>query len=287
VGTVGPIFRETGPLEQWLLLLTAVVVKPVYVMLSLALVVWLWRQKTRDLVALRWGLIAFFLGENACTLNFLTQHGNSELLDYLHNFGMAVCFSLVTYAALEGVDRRLIKYSAATDRCAALSLCRACIKYADVPCGLRRVFTMLLPATLVVALIPFCAGPVEVAYATSVVGSPQYFHQSLPGQWFEIRYCPALAILLLTASWLVLRFKRHDPVAPAKVLFAAGMGPLGFGMTRLFLFALNRQDLAWAMIWEEITELVFVMAVALVLFVFRQSLFVRQHGESLAAARSS
>ncbi len=269
-------FRSTGLLEQWLLLLTAVVVKPIYVLLSLGLVVWLWRQKAPDLVALRWGLIAFWLGENACTLNFLTRHGNSELLDYLHNFGMAVSFSFITYAALEGVDRRLIKYSAATDRCAALSLCRACIKYADVPCGLRRVFTMLIPATLVVALIPLCAAPEVVSYDTSVVGSPQHFHQSLAGQWFEIRYCPWLAILLLASSWLVLRFKREDPVAPAKVLFAAGLGPLGFGMMRLFLFALDRQDLAWSMVWEEITELLFVIAVAFVLVVFRQSVFVRK-----------
>jgi hypothetical protein len=188
---------------------------------------------------------------------------------------MVVCFSFITYALLEGLDRRLIKYSSAQDRCAALSLCRACIKYADVPCGLRRAFEVLIAATLVLALMPFCAPIQSVAYDTNIVGGIQHFVQSAPRQLFELRYCPALATVPLAASWLVLLFKREEPVALAKVLFAAGIGPLGFGMVRLFLFAAYRDDLAWFMAWEEFTELLFVLAVGLILFIFRHSLLVR------------
>jgi len=271
-----PAFHDTSPLEQWLAFSTAVAIKPVYLLLSLVLIIWLWRRKASDLVALRRGLIAFWLGENACSVNFLIYHGNGELWEYLHNFGMTVAFSFITYAVLEGVDQRLIKYSAAKDRCAALGLCRACIKYADVPCGFRRVFTLLIPATLVLALMPLCAGLREVAYDTNIVGSIQHFAQTRPRQLFEIRYCPLLAILLLTASWLVLRFKRTEPVALAKVLFAAAMGPLSFGLMRLFLFAAYREDLAWFIFWEEATELLFVVAVAFVLLIFRQSLFAAE-----------
>ena len=228
-------------------------------------------------MALRWGLIAFWLGENACSVNFLFVHGNSDFWEYLHNFGMAVCFSFVTYALLEGADRRLIKYSSAKDRCAALSLCRACIKYdANVPCGLRRVFTMLIPATLVLVAMLLSADLKLAAYDTSIFGSSVHYSETLTDQLFEIRYCPVLAILLLTAAWLVLLFKRTEPVPLAKVLFAAAMGPFGFGLLRLFLSTVYREDLIQYVVWEEITELVFVAAVAFILLVFRHSLFVKE-----------
>jgi hypothetical protein len=276
-GELGAVaFRATSVFEQWMLLLTAVAVKPAYILITTLLVIWLWRQQAPDLVALRRGLIAFWLGENACTINFLLYQGNCELWEYLHNFGMVVSFSFITYALLEGLDRRLLKYSAAQDRCAALSLCRACIKYEDVPCGLRRAFNVFIPATMVLALMPFCARIENVAYDTSVIGRIQHFMQSIPRQLFELRYCPVLALALLGAAWFVLVFKKPDPVPLAKALFAAGLGPLGFGMMRLFLFAAYRDDLAWFMAWEELTEFLFIVAVAFVLFIFRQSLLPRR-----------
>ena len=71
-------------------------------------------------------------------------------------------------------------------------------------------------------------------------------------------------------------FKREEPVPPAKVLFAAATGPLGFGFMRLFLVAAYRENAVWANAWEEITELIFTAAVAFILFVFRQSLFAKE-----------
>ncbi len=270
-------FRDTSRFEQWLVVLVAFGIKPAYMLISLLSILWLWRQRAPDLVALRWGLIAFWLGENACTVNYMFIRGSSDFWEYLHNLGMAVCFSLATYALLEGTDRRLIKYSSIKDRCAALSLCRACIKYdADVPCGLRRVFTMLIPATIVLAVMLLGADLKPAAYDTTIMGSGVHYSETLTDQLFEIRYCPALTILLLIASWLVLLFKRAEPVPLAKVLFAAAMGPFGFGLMRLFLATVFREDLIQYVVWEEITELVFVAAVAFVLFVFRHSLFVKE-----------
>ncbi|HKW27790.1 MAG TPA: hypothetical protein VJT54_00505 [Verrucomicrobiae bacterium] len=271
------VFRDTSRFEQWLVIVTAFGIKPAYTLLSLVVILWLWRQRGPDLAALRWGLIAFWLGENACAVNYMIFHGYSDSWEYLHNLGMAVCFSFATYALLEGVDRRLIKYSSARDRCAALSLCRACIKYdSTAPCGLRRVFTLLLPATLMVAAMPLSADLKTTAYDTVILGSNVHYSETLADQLFEIRYCPYLAVLLLTASWLVLLFKREEPVPLAKALFAAGMGPVGFGFLRLFLAAAYRDDPVWFNAWEEITELLFVAAVAFILLVFRHSLFVKE-----------
>ncbi len=268
-------FRSTGLFEQWLVVVTAFGIKPAYMVLSLIAIIWLWRQRSADLVALRWGLIAFWVGENACSINYIGVHGNSGFWEYLHNLGMAVCFSFVTYAFLEGMDQRLVKLSAPKDRCAALSLCRSCIKYANVPCGLVRVFKMLIPATLVAALVLPCASLRTAAYDTGILGTTVHYSETLADQLFEIRYGPGLAILLLVTSWLVLVLKREEPVRFSKILFSAAFGPIGFGYLRLFLFAVFHDDLIQFVVWEEITELVFAFAVLFVLIVFRHTLFLK------------
>jgi hypothetical protein len=186
---------------------------------------------------------------------------------------MSVGFAFTTYAVLEGVDRRLIKYSAAKDRCAALNLCRACIKYADVPCGLRRLFSLIIPAAILLALMPLCAPIRIISYNVTILGAPVNYSHFIASLLYENWYCPLLAIGLLCASWLVLLIKGEDPVTPAKVLFAAAMGPLSFGLFRLVLFSAYSDELLWANLWEEVTELLFVAGVGYVLWVFRDSLF--------------
>jgi len=135
------------------------------------------------------------------------------------------------------------------------------------------MFAMLIPATIIVAFIPLFADLKSSVYDTTVWGKPVHYAEAMSDQLFEIRYCPAVAILLLASSWLVLLFKRVEPVPPAKILFAAALGPLVFGFMRLFLVAVYRDDAVWANAWEEITELVFVVAIAFVLWIFRHALF--------------
>jgi len=270
--------------EQWLAVLTAFVVKPTYMILSLALIVWLWRSPAADLAALRRGLVAFLVGEGACAVNYLFLAGRSDLWEFFHSYGMVVAFSFVSYALLEGMDRRLIKYSAPKDRCAALNLCRACIKHVDVPCGLRRLFAVGIPGIIVVALIPLSADFKNVAQLSPVLGSMQNYSPSLASQLFEFRYCAWLAVTLLSASWLVLLFNRDDPVGISKALLAAGLGPLGFGTTRLLLISAYADQLMWSAAWEEITELLFIAFVAIALWLFRHALFREQPAEPATPA---
>ncbi|MCX6876810.1 MAG: hypothetical protein NTW21_23810 [Verrucomicrobia bacterium] len=264
--------REMNPAEQWLAFAAGFVVKPVYMLLAFIWIVWLWRRREPDLAALRHGLSAFWLGENACTVNYLCFGGCSDLWEYFHNFGMAVGFAFIAWAVLDGVDRRLLKLSAPKERCAAMNLCKTCIKYSAVPCKLQRVFKMLLPATLMAAVIPFTAGIKLVSYDAVVMGATEHYALMASSQLFENYYCPAMAILLMTASWLVMLLKRSDPVPLAKVLFAAALGPLGFGFMRLFLSGVFADKLLWYVVWEEVTELIFVAAVGYVLWVFRHTL---------------
>ena len=277
-------FRPMSRLEQWLAVIIAFGVKPVYMLVSLLLIIWLWRQPAADLAALRWGLIWFWIGENACSIDFLFYKRSSDFWEYLHGYGMAVSFSFVAYAVLEGVDQRVIKFSPEKERCAALSLCRACVKYADAPCGLKRLFTVMIPALMVLALMPLSAGFQLTSYVTDILGTIHNYHHLASSQLFELRYCPALALALLTASWLVLLFKQDQAVAISKVLLAAAVGPMSFGILRMFFVATFSDRLGWFDVWEEITELLFILSAGLVLWVFRHSLFVKPEKAAEAPA---
>ena len=120
--------------------------------------------------------------------NYLFGSDQSLLLEYFHSYGMVLCFGLTTFALLEGIDRRLIKLSDPQARCAALGLCQRCIKQADVPCGLRRVFLFLIPAMMIVALMPLSAALIPVSYNTTILGT--FYNYSHPAmcQIFEKRY---------------------------------------------------------------------------------------------------
>ena len=262
--------------EQWLAVITAFGIKPLYMLIALVLIIFLWKQRSQDLTSLRWGLIIFWLGEFACSANYLFFGGRSDFWEFLHNYGMAVGFSFVSYAILAGIDARIIHFTAPKERCSMLNLCRVCIKSANVPCKLQRLFAAMLPAMILVAAIPLCTSLHETSYNTNIFGSIQTYSQPMSCQFFESRYCPLLAMGLLTASWLVLVCKHKEPVALAKILLAASVGPLSFGFMRLFLFSIFRDNLLWFDVWEEITELLFTMAVGYVLWIFRNSLFEKK-----------
>lgn len=268
--------RESPLLEQWAAVLTGFVVKPIYTLAALVLAVVLWRQRAPDLVALRWAMLCFFVGENFCAANFLVYGDQSVLFEYLHCYGMVLCFGLTVFALLEGFDRRLLKLSDPDARCTALGLCHRCIKHADVPCGLQRVFQFLIPAAVIVSLAPLCAEVVPVSYNTTICGDFYNYSHAAVHQIFEIRYLPVAAAVLLAVSLALLRPKRHGQLLWSKIFFAAGMGAAGFSFLRMILFHAYRENLVWFAAWEEITELLFIAGVGAVLWVFREALVRRQ-----------
>jgi rhodanese-related sulfurtransferase len=270
---VGVAYYESPPFEQGLAIASGFVVKPVYMLLALALIAALWRRREPDLAALRRGLIAFDLGELFCFLNYALTDDASRLMEYLHSYGMALALGFGAYAAFLALDRRVVGFSAAEARCALLGLCRPCAKNAEAPCGLRRLFLWLIPLAGLLALMPLTAPLRPVAYATRIAGTPYLYAHPLPYQVYEIRVCPALAAVLMAAAWLVLRFKRREAVAWAQIVFSAGLGFMAFGLLRLALLAFYRDRLVWFTWWEEATELVGVLGACAVLWIFRKGIF--------------
>lgn len=269
-------WRESPLHEQWAAVLSGFIVKSIYTALSLILLIALWRRTSPDLVALRWAMVAFFVGENFCAANYLIFRDSSRLFEYLHSAGMVLCFGFTTYALLEGLDRRIVHLSDPNSKCEAVGLCRRCWKHADAPCALQRMFLYLIPAAMALSLLPICAEPSSVSYNTTILGSPYNYSHPVVYQIFEIRYCPAAAFLLLGASWIVLGMKRREPVRWSKMFFSAGIGALGFSGLRLVLFSAYRQNLVWFGFWEEVTELIFIAGVAVVLWLFRRGLWAEK-----------
>jgi rhodanese-related sulfurtransferase len=266
-------FHETPVSEQWVAVLTAFGVKPAYMLATLALVLILWRQRAPDLAALRWAMLAFFAGETCCLVNYFGFREESYLLEYLHSFGMVVAFGFTTYALLEGLDLRLVRYGDPHQTCAAAMLCRGCIKHAAVPCGLRRIFLLLVPAAVVLSLIPFTGEFHLTTYNTRILGGAYTYIHPVVHQIYEARCLPALAaVLFLVALGVLLRYERY-PVPWSKTLFAAGMGALGFSYFRFGLLAAFHDGPVWFSAWEEITELLYIGTVAGMLWVFRRGLF--------------
>jgi rhodanese-related sulfurtransferase len=266
-------FRQSPWYDQLLAVINGFVIKPTYMLLSVALFVVLWRSRSADLVSLRWAMKYFFLGEACCAIYYAVFNQTSYLFEYLHCFGMLLCFGLVTYAVLEGMDRRILLISVPGRRCAALGLCKRCIKDEDVPCGLRRMFLVIIPAMAVIAFMPLCVGWHYTSYNTIIFGTFYNYSHRVIYQVFERLYCPIISIVLLAVSLLILVFRKKDPLTLAKVFFAAGMGPLGFGLLRTILAGNYNRNMVWFDFWEEATELLLVVGICIVLWIFRHELF--------------
>jgi thiosulfate sulfurtransferase len=266
-------FRESPMIEQALAVASYFLVKPIYMLLSLAVVAVLWRARSGDLVALRWGMVFFFLGETACAVNYFGFKETSYLWEYLHGAGMFVCFGFVAYAVMESVDHRILGLSDPDRRCAAARLCGACIKNASVPCGLKRSFYLVIASLIVVAMMVPTAGWRDNSYNTLIFGEAYNYGHLRVFQQVENWYCPAAAVAMFAISLAILLVKRDKPIGPAKIALAAGLGPLGFGMFRMLLGAAYDQNRVWFLFWEETTELLLVLGTCCLLWIFRRGLF--------------
>jgi hypothetical protein len=262
--------RSLSPWLQWATVLTAFGVKPFYMILSLLIALWLRRRHSPDLVALKWAMIFFFSGEFFCAVNYLFFAEASRLAEYLHMVGMAVAFGLTVLALVEFMDNRLIRFSDPDTHCALLAACGKCYKNDAVSCSLRMIFTIAAPCLFALCAMPLLAEPRPILQKVLILGTPYTYSHSLLYQLFEIRYAPTAAACFFAIAFLLLLLRKERSFSTAKLFFAGGAGFLAFGMFRLILLSLYHSNLAWFVIWEELTELIYIAALGLFLLVFRK-----------------
>jgi hypothetical protein len=259
--------------EQFAGMLALLIIKPTYMLLSLGLSILLMRQKARDLFNLGLGIAIFLAGEVACAVNYLFLNERSNLAEFLHSYSMAVAFGLVAYALVEGLDERILHFGAPEKKCALLEVCGPCVKYQQVTCGIRKLAHLTLPGLLVLTFIPWLTRLSEIAYNTKILTFTQFYQRALPIQAYEARFIPVASFLLFGAAWLTLFLTPKTPLHPqVRVLACAGVGLWGFGMFRVVLGLLFAPNLVWFYFWEELTELMFILAVMYLLWSFRRTL---------------
>jgi hypothetical protein len=248
-------------LEQAVQVAAGFVLKPAYMALSLALAVLLRRRRERPLVLVRWGLLAFFVGEGACALNYLLGGPPSDALELLHGAGMVVMAALVPWGIFELLDEHVWRFTARDAPCGAIRLCRRCWKQEDVPCAMQRLFLFTIPALAVLAVLPLTS-PIAPFDVTVVVFGANVDHVASEAvQRFEFRLLPVAAIVAFAVA-LALVARGQDGIRAARPWFFGGLGALAFALLRFLLLRAYAPMPVWSDFWEEATELVAILGVA-------------------------
>ncbi len=282
---VGLPFRPMPRLDQWLVVVTSFGLKPLYMTLSLAWMLVLWRNRRPDGRLLFWSMALFLVGEAFCAVNYLMFHDDSYVTEYLHGLGMVYAFGLAAGAFLETMDERFMHVSDRGRRCVALPLCGDCAKFHPVPCRLRRIGLFAIPATALLAVLPLTAPTVFTSYLAMILGSPNHYRHPGLVQTFELGFAPLFALGFFSVSFLTLWSDQTHDFRRPKAWYAAGLGFLGFSLFRTVLFGVFDQDLGLATNWEEWTETLFILGVGWILWVFRIGPFGRK--KSTAAPPSA
>ena len=267
------IVRPMSFFNQVVVVFTAFVLKPLHMLISIILVWIIRKSRTLDLIALRWGLLALFIGEAFCAINYLLFRDRSSFVEYLHSFGMVVSFGFIAYALLEGLDRRIIQYSNPQKRCAFVGLCASCIKTQPVPCRLRNIFHLASLTLGLLTFIPLTTEVNEISYNSYIFGTIYNYNWLAVNQLFEIRYDPLLALVMFLSAFVILqRSKNQLTPKSVSVFLSAGIGALGLGFFRLIFGSIFAYNLSWADSWEEITEFLLIIIITYILLQFRQRL---------------
>ena len=250
--------RSLSLVEQQAQALAGLAVKPTYMMLSLLVILALIGQKRTAILALQWGQIAFLTGEVFCAVNFYIYRHESVFSEYLHSYGMTVAFAFTAYAVLEGLGMRLGSRTRS---------------WVEVEARARMGF--ILPSLAVLCFLPILTVLQPESYAVTIFHFPYSYTRLDVYQLYERRILPALALTAFIGAYLSL-VKKGTPLPFAtKTLLCAGIGALGFSFFRVALNAMFADTLVWFEFWEETTELIFVGAVAFVLWRYKKILLER------------
>ena len=239
--------------------LTSFVLKPAYEIIALLIFLLIRNRKDPPVRALAWGMLAFFLGESACAINFLFYRLDNFAWEFWHCYGMMIAFGFMVYAVMDFTDRHVLHFTDRGTGCVFLRFCHACSKSSPSSCTIRRLVLFLIPAAGILCLLPISAPIKDLLCIGTVFYNDVLFAHPVLQQWFEIRIYPGVALLFYLVAWLTLLRGKEEWWDGCKLLLAAATGILGFSLMRLTLFWVFSDNILWANTWEEITEFLFVL----------------------------
>jgi hypothetical protein len=265
-------FKTVSALEEWSLILSSFVIKPLYMLLSFMLFFLLRSEKSRELIFLKWAMFFFFMGEAFCAVNYLVFNDESYLAEYLHSSGMMLCFGFIYGSFFEGLDNRVLQFSAMDKKCRFIGLCKNCHKNHDIPCQMLAYFKTSIPVFVLISLLPLTSEAKAISYQSTIMGQEYFAIHPVIYQIFETRVIPVLALVFFIFTFAALQFVKTNYLAFAKFFFSLGLGFISFSFFRIFLFKTFQDQIIWFSVWEELTEFIFVALVLYALWKFRAAL---------------
>ena len=251
--------RKLSVGEQQAQVAAGLIIKPAYMIASLAIILILIGQKRRQLVILQYGLVAFLAGEIFCAINFYMYRHESILAEYIHSYGMVLAFGLIFYALLDGWASRFGKS-----------------EHSKLFQSAGLLFRFIAPAAAILTFIPLLTPLNADAYAVTLFGIPYSYTRFDFYLLYERRILPLIPLFAFIAAGIPYLKKGQKPLPPlSKLFFSVGFGTFGFAFFRVALNALFVDNLVWFEFWEEMTELIFIAAVGYVLWSFRNTLLDR------------
>ena len=270
-GMLKPPVVEISMLSQLAMTVAAFVVKPAYIVMSALVFLLLWRKNSGDLVLIRNAMMVFFIGENACTLNYLVASNKSIWLEFMHGLGMVGMFFLLFWGLVRFFDERVFHYIEPGKTCAFQRLCRHCWKKEPVSCGLHRLALWLLPSLAFVAFIPVTMPLRPFRILIPVFLSAVVWLKDFWNLFFEFRLYPILGAAGFVMSFLWLR-RGQSGLLKSQFPFFLALGSTSYSFFRFGLLLTFNENQAWADWWEESTEFIMVAMVFLLLLVFKKQL---------------
>lgn len=270
----GPPIIEISILSQLAMTIAAFVIKPIYIILSLMIIVLLWKKQEKDFILLRYAMILFFIGENACSANYLISGNASKSLEFIHGLGMVGFYIFLSWGIAVFLDTRIIRYSIEHKSCVFNKLCKICWKHDDTACGLHRIALVVIPALAFTSIIPVTMPLRPFEIVMPVFLSEVLWIKDFWNLFLEFRVYPILgAIFFILAFLIMLQGKKG--FLKAQLPFFLGMGFMAYSLFRFSLLLTFRENQAWADWWEETTELITVFMVLFLLIIFRKQLNIR------------
>lgn len=264
----GPPVVRISVLSQLVMTVAAFLVKPAYIILSLLVIVMLWGKKSKDLSLIRNAMVVFFMGENACTLNYFIAGNGSILLEFAHGLGMAGSYFLLAWGLFLFFDGRIFHYLDPGRQCVFQRHCKGCWKNEDTSCGLHRLALFLMPALAFVVLLPVTMPLRPFKIIMPVFLSDVLWFKDFWNLFVEFRVYPILGAIGFLISFLWM-WKGKAGISKAQLPFFAAVGFAGYSFFRFGLLLTFKENQAWADWWEEATELILIAAVLFFLEIFK------------------
>lgn len=258
--------NDLNILNQFLIFSSAFIVKPLHMLLSLLIIIKLFKNRNKDLILARTGVSIFLLGELGCTFNYLFFEQNSLILELIHDLGMIGLGSFLSWAIFEFWETRVINILDKDKKCSFLKICNSCWKYDNVKCKLNKFLKLIIMILVGVSFLPLLSDESVITQQLCVFDTFIEYTESSTLLFIQYKVYPIIAIILFIIAFFI--YSNTVLVRKYNYFLFAGLGFLFYSLMSFFLVEAFDKTLFMATVWEEITELMIILVILSFLKIF-------------------